>query len=125
MPIQATAWSESAPPANTTAGKIRGTIENGVNAFKGVAYGGDTANPRFTAPVPAAPWKDVLKHVAPQLAVRSGGAAPQGAPNAGAQSEDCLHLNVWTGGLRDGRRRPVVVYFHGGAYNKGTVNSDL
>ena len=41
------------------------------------------------------------------------------------QSEDCLHLNVWTRGLRDGKKRPVLVYFHGGAYNNGTVNNDL
>ena len=43
----------------------------------------------------------------------------------GVQSEDCLHLNVFTPGLRDGKKRPVLVYFHGGAYNNGTVNSDL
>jgi para-nitrobenzyl esterase len=32
---------------------------------------------------------------------------------------------VWTPGLRDKKTRPVLVYFHGGAYNNGTVNSDL
>ena len=49
-----------------------------------------------------------------------------GAPrDFGAQTEDCLHLNVWTPGLRDGKKRPVLIYFHGGAYNNGTVNSDL
>ena len=41
------------------------------------------------------------------------------------QSEDCLHLNVFTPGLRDHRKRPVLVYFHGGAYNNGSVNSAL
>ena len=49
----------------------------------------------------------------------AGGRAPS------VQSEDCLHLNVWTAGLRDRKKRPVLVYFHGGAYNNGTVNSDL
>ncbi|MGB9290716.1 MAG: carboxylesterase family protein, partial [Terracidiphilus sp.] len=44
---------------------------------------------------------------------------------AGEQSEDCLHLNVFTPGLRDHRKRPVLVYFHGGAYNNGSVNSAL
>ena len=42
-----------------------------------------------------------------------------------AQSEDCLHLNVWTPALRDRKKRPVLVYFHGGAYNNGSVNSAL
>ena len=41
------------------------------------------------------------------------------------QSEDCLHLNVFTPGLRDRKKRPVLLYIHGGAYNNGTVNSDL
>ena len=27
--------------------------------------------------------------------------------------------------LRDHRKRPVLVYFHGGAYNNGSVNSPL
>ncbi len=47
------------------------------------------------------------------------------APEAGVQSEDCLHLNVFTPALRDHRKRPVLVYFHGGAYNNGSVNSAL
>ena len=37
-------------------------------------------------------------------------------------SEDCLHLNVWTPGVRDNRKRPVMVWFHGGAYSSGTSN---
>ncbi len=45
------------------------------------------------------------------------------SPDEGLQSDDCLHLNVWTPGLRDGRKRPVLFYIHGGAYNNGTVNS--
>ena len=46
-------------------------------------------------------------------------------PRPASQSEDCLHLNVFTPGLRDHRKRPVLVYFHGGAYNNGSVNSAL
>jgi len=62
----------------------------------------------------------------PAGAVRTSAAGVPGAPrDQGVQSEDCLHLNVWTAGLRDGKKRPVLVYFHGGAYNNGTVNSDL
>jgi para-nitrobenzyl esterase len=33
------------------------------------------------------------------------------------ESEDCLVLNVWTPALRDGRKRPVMVWFHGGGYS--------
>jgi len=53
------------------------------------------------------------------------GAVLRIAPESGVESEDCLHLNVFTPGLRDHRKRPVLVYFHGGAYNNGSVNSPL
>jgi para-nitrobenzyl esterase len=46
-------------------------------------------------------------------------------PDEGTQSEDCLHVNVWTPGLRDRKKRPVLFYIHGGAYNNGTVNAAL
>jgi para-nitrobenzyl esterase len=36
-------------------------------------------------------------------------------------SEDCLFLNVWTPEARAGGKRPVMVYFHGGAYSTGSV----
>ena len=69
-------------------------------------------------------WKGL-----PQVMVLPCGHPPAGVPGAprdqGVQSEECLHLNVFTPGLRDGKKRPVLVYFHGGAYNNGTVNSDL
>jgi para-nitrobenzyl esterase len=65
--------------------------------------------------------------MAPQLspARPHSALAPRVARELGAESEDCLHLNIWTAGLRDHGKRPVLVYFHGGAYNNGTVNSDL
>ena len=136
------AWAAGAPVAATTAGKVSGVVEEGINVFKSVPYGGDTAKTRFKAPVAPTAWKGVKECVrfttmAPQLAAartgsgRRGGSptsasgVPGAPPDQGAQSEDCLHLNVWTAGLRDGKKRPVLVYFHGGAYNNGTVNSDL
>src|SRR4051812_48750437 len=36
-----------------------------------------------------------------------------------AQSEDCLYLNVWTPAADD-RRRPVMVWIHGGAFTSGS-----
>jgi len=125
-------WAQSAPLATTTAGKISGALLDGVNVFKAIPYGGDTAKTRFRAPVAPIQWTDVKECTqfttqAPQLAIAraSGTGAPRGPRGQGVQSEDCLHLNVWTAGLRDHRRRPVLVYFHGGAYNNGSVNSDL
>lgn len=125
-------WAQSAPLATTTAGKISGALVDGVNVFKAIPYGGDTAKTRFKAPVAPTPWTDVKECTqfttqAPQLVIAraSGTGAPRGPRDQSVQSEDCLHLNVWTAGLRDHRKRPVLVYFHGGAYNNGSVNNDL
>ena len=104
------------PIAPTTAGKVRGSHEGGVFAFKGIPYGGDTAKRRFQAPVPPEPWPGVrdctdFGPIAPQPA----GTAKNGFLHADLpQSEDCLNLNLWTSALHDGRQRPVFVYLHGG-----------
>ncbi len=55
-------------------------------------------------------------------ALAFGPIAPQPGRSGRPMSEDCLHLNVWTPGLRDGGRRPVLVWFHPGAYSSGTSN---
>jgi para-nitrobenzyl esterase len=135
------AFGEVAPLATTTGGKVSGRVENGINVFRGIPYGEDTRKTRFKAPLPVVPWSGVKECVewstrAPQMAgertgrgvtaigepVRAGFHLP---PDKGEQSEDCLHVNVWTPGLRDGKKRPVLFYIHGGAYNNGTVNCDL
>jgi len=111
---------EAGPVAPTTAGRIRGYVDRGVDVFKGVPYGADTAAHRFQAPRPPAAWGGV------RACLEFGPMAPQGGSRGGGLvSEDCLNLNVWTPGLGGGGRRPVLVYFHGGAYDSGTVNSDL
>ena len=134
------AFGEDALMAATTAGKVSGRVENGINVFRGIPYGEDTKKTRFKAPLPVAAWSGVKECVewstrAPQLTGERAGRGPASAepvrtgfhlpPDKGEQSEDCLHVNVWTPGLRDGKKRPVLFYIHGGAYNNGTVNSDL
>jgi len=39
------------------------------------------------------------------------------------RSEDCLYLNVWTGGLGAEERRPVMVWIHGGAFVFGDASN--
>src|ERR1700736_5687761 len=39
------------------------------------------------------------------------------------ESEDCLTLNVWTRGLDDGAKRPVMVWYHGGAFGYGSAHT--
>jgi para-nitrobenzyl esterase len=112
------------PVANTTSGKIRGVVqENKVNAFRGIPYGAPTGGAnRFMPPVKPEAWTGIKD------TVEWGPEAPQGPhteiPEVAATipkltvSEDCLHLNVWTNGL-DARKRPVMVWLHGGGFTSG------
>jgi para-nitrobenzyl esterase len=127
------------PIVKTTAGRVRGrVVGSGILCFKGIAYGMDTAKTRFAPPKPPEPWTDIRNAFewgpkAPQVIgarpTREESAEPRPGyrlpPDEGMESEDCLHLNVWTPALRDKKKRPVMVYIHGGAYSNGTVNAQL
>jgi para-nitrobenzyl esterase len=52
-------------------------------------------------------------------------ACPQTGEAYQPQSEDCLFLNVWTPPAPATPPRPVMVYFHGGAYSAGSVADPL
>ena len=119
LPSFARALSTESPIASTRAGKVRGFADNGVSVFKGIRYGADTTKRRFMPPLPPEPWTDVRD------ALQYAANAPQPSRAADKPNEDCLFLNVWTPGLRDGRKRPVMFYIHGGAYNNGSGSSPL
>lgn len=106
------------PVTTTRSGRARGYVDRGVRVFKGLAYGADTAPRRFLPPLPEQPWDGVRE------AVAYGAASPQPGGTE-AMSEDCLRLNVWTPGLRDGGKRPILVYIHGGAYSGGSGSDPL
>jgi para-nitrobenzyl esterase len=121
--------SAQGPVANTTSGKVRGVVqENKVNAFRGIPYGAPTGGAnRFMPPVKPEAWTGIKE------TVEWGLEAPQGPhteiPEVAATipkqgiSEDCLHLNVWTNGLGaqgDARKRPVMLWLHGGGFTSGS-----
>lgn len=118
------------PVATTRTGKISGYVEDEINVFKGIPYGADTSTRRFMAPLPPEPWVGVRESVsfglrAPQAAANTSGVLGWMTGINERISEDCLTLNVWTGGLRDGGKRPVMVYFHGGGYESLSVNAPV
>jgi para-nitrobenzyl esterase len=122
--ISSAAETEPGPIARTAMGNVRGRTDAGVNIFKGIPYGGDTAQRRFQSPVAPAPWTGVRDTIefAP-MAPQPAGTSPRSYSHGFVpQGEDCLNLNVWTPALRDGRKRPVFVYFHGGGYNTLSAN---
>jgi len=105
----------------TRAGRIEGRYEEGVFVFKGVPYAAPPVGDlRWMPPHAASGWKGVrpaleFGNIAPQIA----GGSVIGPGISGTQSEDCLNLNIWSPGL-DERRRPVLVWIHGGVFNLGS-----
>lgn len=120
--------------AETAFGNVRGVDAEGIKIFKGIPYGASTAGKnRFMPPVDPVKWTGVKD------ALNYGPSAPQTEPGtrrttsdlavAGAgltsESEDCLVLNVWTPGLRDNRKRPVMLWCHGGGFSSGSGSSPV
>jgi para-nitrobenzyl esterase len=116
--------------ASTKYGKVQGFILRGIFCFRGIPYGADTSGKnRFMPPQAPKPWDTLLP------AVWWGNSAPQIMDNRYANawssfgdhwnyddvSEDCLRLNVWTTALADGKKRPVMVWLHGGGYTNGNA----
>jgi para-nitrobenzyl esterase len=119
-----TEGSAAGPVVGTTAGKIRGAVQNKVYSFKGVPYGASTAGAnRFMPPQKPQPWTGVRD------ALEIGLRAPQLPSNVVAEwsvldrtepaGEDCLVLNVWTPAL-DNKKRPVMFWLHGGGFSGGS-----
>lgn len=136
--------ADNNPQVDTKNGRVRGFNRNGSCVFLGIPYGGpcDGKN-RFKAPQPAGHWQGVRDCTAQgpvamqQIVDMRGLAEPAksimeafgnhftgGIPYDKAQeqcSENCLVLNIVTPAV-DERRRPVMVYIHGGGYTTGSGN---
>lgn len=102
--------------------RLTGLRRQGVSRFGALRYAlAPVGERRFAPPVPAVLRGEVdatgTGPIAPQL---PSALAKVLGPCEAPQSEDCLHLTVWTPGT-DAARRPVVVWCHGGAWQSGGV----
>ena len=106
---------------DTPFGRLRGATSEGVTAFRRVPYAeAPIGAKRFDMPGPAPRWSGVRDAtlpgpIPPQLPSRLD--AVNGVYDA-EQSEDCLHLDIWTGHSANDRA-PVLVFLHGGAFMTG------
>ena len=113
----------------TVYGTVCGYIEDGIYTFKGIDY---AKADRFEAPQDPDPWEGVQTalyygnqcHQAPRFTWKDDCEAFLYQWDDGVQSDDCLNLNVWTAGINDGKKRPVMVWLHGGGYAMG-ASSEL
>lgn len=105
----------------TTAGKIRGVVKRDIGTFKGIPYGASTAGKnRFMPAVKMPAWSGTRD------ATAFGPTAPQATlPEGPAAGEDCLVLNVFTPGVGDGQKRPVMVWLHGGGFRSGSGSAPI
>jgi para-nitrobenzyl esterase len=126
IPFVADAQKASLPLVNgentavtqTNSGKVRGYVHNGIFTYKGIPYA--TAK-RFQAPEKPAAWEGI------RSSMTYGPVSPLMTPTTTVQdeieflfhhdwgytNEDCLRLNIWSPGINDGKKRPVMFWIHG------------
>lgn len=116
---------ENVAVAGTESGKVRGFISNGIYTWKGIPY---AQARRFEAPQKTEPWEGV------RSSMTWGPVCPLENPvtsvsdeiefvfghDWGYTSEECLCLNIWSPGIGDGRKRPVMFWIHGGGFTAGS-----
>lgn len=104
-------------------GALVGAKENGIYRYLGVPYANAD---RFMPPTEVAPWEGLraaltygencyiplMKSVAGDELFNPHRYMPM--------SENCLFANVWTPGISDVKKRPVMVWIHGGGFTNGS-----
>ena len=107
----------------TDAGRVQGFIKNGIYSYYGIPYA--EATHRFEAAKPVKPWRGI------RMATQVGPISPQAQGNfpngewgepgrSFTMDNNCLNLNVWTPNPTDGKKRPVMVWLHGGGFESGS-----
>ncbi|MCH1929558.1 carboxylesterase family protein [Shewanella sp. A25] len=128
--IDAEPRNDSSTEASTLvklkAGKLSGSVEEGLKIYKGIPYAAPpTADLRWMPPKPVAGWNEI------KTATDFGPACIQPQYPAGViydygltnQSEDCLTLNIWA--PQQSEHAPVFVWIHGGSLIRGSASEPM
>ena len=109
-------------------GKLSGAPakDPSIIAFKGIPYAAPPVGElRWRPPQPPASWTNVRDASAfaascPQDIVTERKPWTAEFMTHNETNEDCLYLNVWTQARFTGKKRPVFVWIHGGAFSEGS-----
>jgi para-nitrobenzyl esterase len=107
------------PVVKTTAGEVSGSLNNRVYAFKGIPY---AKAERFMPPQDPAAWDGV------RACNAFGPVARQVVPwypDSVQNEKELFTVNVWTQGIMDGKKRPVMLWLHGGGFHVGASNDPM
>ena len=122
--------STKASTVQTVSGPVAGYIDDGVYIYKGIPY---AKAARFMPAEDPDSWTEVRASRA------YGPTCPQDKRmgwyddnqafamhwDDGFPDEDCLRVNVWTSGIRDNGKRPVMVWLHGGGFRAGSGQEQI
>lgn len=109
---------------STESGKVKGYIHNGIFTFKGIPY---AKSERFMAPEKPTPWLGIRSSMTYGPVCPIDPTTTVNDPfefafdhDFGYPNEHCQTVNVWTQKLNDGKKRPVMVWLHGGGFSAGS-----
>jgi para-nitrobenzyl esterase len=111
------------PVVDIKGGKIRGLREGKTYSFLGIRY---AEAERFGLPKPVQPWEGVKNTqvwgpVCPAPEQSSVSSDELVFPHRyWIANEHCQYLNVWTQNLAPARKKPVMVWMHGGGFTNGS-----
>lgn len=116
---------ENVAVTSTNSGKVRGYVNNGIFTYKGIPY---AEAKRFETPQKPKAWDKVRSSLSygPVAPLMDPTVSVQDEPefvfdhNWGFTNEDCMRINVWSPGINDGKKRPVMFWIHGGGFTAGS-----
>ncbi|UGU17691.1 carboxylesterase family protein [Sinomicrobium kalidii] len=107
------------PIVETGSGRVSGSLDDDIYSFKGIPY---ARAQRFMPPEEPEVWDGVLEcnefgPVARQIV--------EWIDESDMDEENLFSVNVWTQGISDTKKRPVMFWLHGGGFSVGSSNDPM